>query len=195
MGHLGETLDFHGDGWTCRFDRLAVFIQHRTDTAKGLTSQDHIAHIQGTRLHQDGGHWTTSFVQLRFDDQAFGHGINGGFELQHLGLQQHLFKQLVDAITRLGRNRDKGRIATKLLWHHFFTDQFTFDAIWIGVGLVHFVECHHDGHTSCFRVFDGLTGLGHDTIIGGHNQDHNISGLGTAGTHGREGLVTRGVQK
>ena len=44
-------------------------------------------------------------------------------------------------------------------------------------------------------MFDRLTGLRHHAVIGGHHQDDDVGGLGTARPHGREGLVTRGVEE
>ena len=42
LGYFRQTLNFNGDRRTSRFDRLAIFIQHGTNTAKCLTCQDHI---------------------------------------------------------------------------------------------------------------------------------------------------------
>ena len=42
---------------------------------------------------------------------------------------------------------------------------------------------------------DGLLGLGHDVIVGCHDDDGDVGNLCTAGTHGRESLVTRRVQE
>ena len=44
-------------------------------------------------------------------------------------------------------------------------------------------------------MVDGLNRLWHDAVIGGDNQDGQVGGLRTAGTHGGKGLVTRGIQE
>ena len=44
-------------------------------------------------------------------------------------------------------------------------------------------------------MVEGLNGLGHDAVVGGHDEDGDVGHLGTAGTHGREGLVTGGVDE
>ena len=108
LGHFGETLNLHRNGGARRFDRFTVFVEHGTNTAKSLTCQHHVANVQGARLHQNGRHRSTPFVQLGFNHQALGHGINGGLELQNFCLKQHLLQQLVDAITGFGRYRHKG---------------------------------------------------------------------------------------
>ena len=44
-------------------------------------------------------------------------------------------------------------------------------------------------------MVDRLDGLGHDAVIGGHDQDDDIGHLGAAGTHGRKGGVTGGIDE
>ena len=42
---------------------------------------------------------------------------------------------------------------------------------------------------------NGLLGGRHDAIVSCHDDDGNISHLGTTGTHGGKGLVTRRVEE
>ena len=51
------------------------------------------------------------------------------------------------------------------------------------------------GNTSGLGVLDGFPGLGHDTVVRSHHQNHDIGGLGTTGTHGGERLVTGSIQE
>ena len=44
-------------------------------------------------------------------------------------------------------------------------------------------------------MVDGLDRLGHDAVIGGDDQNCNIGHVGTAGAHGGECLVARGIQE
>ena len=44
-------------------------------------------------------------------------------------------------------------------------------------------------------MLDGFLGLGHDAVVGRYHQNHDVGGLRTAGTHGREGLVTGGIEE
>ena len=44
-------------------------------------------------------------------------------------------------------------------------------------------------------MVDGLDGLGHDAVLGGHHQNGDIRHHGAAGTHGGKRLVTRGIQE
>ena len=42
---------------------------------------------------------------------------------------------------------------------------------------------------------NGLLGSGHDAVVGSDDDDGDVGHLGTTGTHGGEGLVTRGVKE
>ena len=44
-------------------------------------------------------------------------------------------------------------------------------------------------------MVDGLARLRHHAVVGGDHQDDDVGGLGTARTHRRERLVTRGVEE
>ena len=65
----------------------------------------------------------------------------------------------------------------------------------VGALLVDLVDRHHNRHVGRLRVVDGLHRLRHHAVVGGHHQDRDVGGLGTAGTHGGERLVTRGVDE
>ena len=44
-------------------------------------------------------------------------------------------------------------------------------------------------------MVDRLDGLGHDAVVGSHDQNDDVGNLGAAGTHGRKGRVTGGVDE
>ena len=44
-------------------------------------------------------------------------------------------------------------------------------------------------------MIDGFDRLGHDPVVGGDDEHHDVGDLGAAGAHGREGLVARGVDE
>ena len=65
----------------------------------------------------------------------------------------------------------------------------------VGVGQVDLVQGDHDRDLGRLGVGDGLDGLGHDAVIGGHDQDHDVRHVGSAGPHGGEGLVAGRVDE
>ncbi len=62
-------------------------------------------------------------------------------------------------------------------------------------GQVDLVDGHDDRHAGVPGVADRLDGLGHDLVVGRHHEDDDVGDLGTAGTHGGKGLVTRRVEE
>ena len=65
----------------------------------------------------------------------------------------------------------------------------------IGALLVDLVDRHHDRHVGGLGVVDRLHRLRHHAVVGRDHQDRDVGGLRTAGTHGGERLVTRGVDE
>ena len=110
-------------------------------------------------------------------------------------MQQYLFEQSVDAGAGARGNTHKGHVAAELFGYHFFSHQLAFDAVHIGIGLVDLVDGHHDGYTGRFCMLDSFAGLRHHAVIGRNHQNHDVGGLRASGTHGRESLVTRRIQK
>ena len=65
----------------------------------------------------------------------------------------------------------------------------------LALGLIHLVDGHDDGNAGGLSVVDGLHGLGHDAVVGGHHQDGDIGDHGAPGAHGGKGFVAGGVQE
>jgi hypothetical protein len=65
----------------------------------------------------------------------------------------------------------------------------------VGVGLIDLVDRDDERHAGGLGVVDRFLGLRHHAIVGRDDQDDNVGRLGAAGTHRREGLVTRGVEE
>ena len=61
--------------------------------------------------------------------------------------------------------------------------------------MVALVDRDDDGNLGCLGVRQSLYGLGHHTVIGCHDQNYDVSDIGSASAHGREGGVTRGVKE
>src|SRR5690606_34089974 len=52
-----------------------------------------------------------------------------------------------------------------------------------------------DGTARILGVGNGLFGLRHHAVVGGHHQDHDVRALGTARAHLRERFVTRRIEE
>ena len=95
----------------------------------------------------------------------------------------------------LGRHLHEHVGAAPLLGNDAVLHQLLTHAVGIRARLVDLVDGHHDGHLGRLRVVDGLDGLRHDAVVGGHHQHDNVGDLGAAGAHGRERLVARRVDE
>jgi hypothetical protein len=131
----------------------------------------------------------------RLDDHALGRAVGIGPQLEHFRLQGCHLEQLFDAGALLGRGGYVDRLSTPLLGNEVEVGQFALHAIGVGFRPVDLVDGHDDRDIRGPRVVDGLDGLGHHPVVGGHHENHDIRGLGAPGPHGRERLVARGVQE
>ena len=69
------------------------------------------------------------------------------------------------------------------------------DAVRRGVRLIHFIDRDDHRDVRGLRVVDGFDGLRHDTVVCRDDQDGDVGGHGTAGTHLGECGVTGGVEE
>ena len=51
------------------------------------------------------------------------------------------------------------------------------------------------GHLGVLGVVKRLERLGHHTVVGSNDQDHDIGDLGATGTHLGKGLVARSIEE
>ena len=123
LRHFGQALDLDRDRRAGFVDRLAVLVEHRADAAEARAGQHDVAALERAALHQHGRDRAAALVELRFDDEALGHRVLGRLQLEHLGLQQHLLEQRVDALAGLGRDADERRIAAEVFRHDLLGDQ------------------------------------------------------------------------
>ena len=86
-------------------------------------------------------------------------------------------------------------VARPLLGQQAVLGELGHDPGGVGVLAVDLVDGHDDRHLGGLGVVDGLDGLGHDAVVGRHDQHHDVGGVGAAGPHGGERLVARGVDE
>ena len=195
LGRLGEPeyLDRRRRGRL--LDLVPVVVDQGLHLAPCGASHDRVADPQGALLHDDRGHRPTTDLELRLDDDAPGTALGRRLQLLDLGDQHDLLQQVLDAEGLQGRHLDGDGVAAPGLGHESVLRQLLEHAVGVGLVPVDLVDRHDDRHVGRVGVADGLDGLGHDAVIGGHHQDHDVGHLGTTGTHGREGFVTGGVDE
>ena len=174
---------------------LTARVHQRADASVGRAGDDGVARMQRAALHEHGCHRAAALVEVGLDDETGGQRIGVGAKLEHVGLQQDGLEQVVDVQLLLRRNVDEHVLSAPVLGDDAVLDELLAHAVGVGAGLVDLVDGHHDRHVSGLSVVDSLDGLRHDAVVGSDDQDDDVGHLGTAGTHGREGLVTRRVDE
>ena len=177
-------------------DRVAVLVEHRPDAAVGLTADDRVADVERAALNEHRCDRAAALVQVRLDGHPLGLLMRVGPQVK-LGVrgQHDRLQQRLDAGTLPGRHVDEQGLAAELLRDQTVLGELGTDPLRVGTLLVHLVHGDHDRHAGRLGVVQRLGGLRLDTVVRGDDQDHQVGGLGAAGPHCGEGLVTRGVDE
>ena len=176
-------------------DLAAALVGEVLHTTVACAGNHVVADVQRAVAHQDGGHIAASPVERRLDNGAGGLAVGVGLQLQHVGLQQHLLQQVVDANALLGGDILALVLTSPVLHQQVHVGQRALHLLGVGTGLVYLVDGKHHGHSGGLCMADGLLGLGHHIVVGGNDDDGYIRGLCTAGTHGGKRLVARRVEE
>ena len=151
--------------------------------------------MQGSVLHQQGGHGTAAAIQLGFENHAGCRTVRRGFEFLQVRHQADHFHQQVQIRFLLGGDVDEDRGSAPVFRHQAAIGQLLLDPVRQGVGFVDLVYRDDDGHFRGVRVVDGFERLRHDAVVGGHHQHDNVRGLGSARSHAGKRLVARGIEE
>ena len=146
-------------------------------------------------MHEDGHDRAAALVKACLDDGALGGTVGVGAQLLHLGQNDQVFQQVLNAHAGLGGDRADDRVAAPFLADEVVFGQLLLDALGVGADGIHLVDGHDHGDVRGLGVVDALHGLRHDAVVRGDHQDGDIGDHGAAGAHGGEGLVARGVEE
>lgn len=152
--------------------------------------------MERASLDQHGRDGAAALVQVRFDGDAARIGVRVGLEGQRrVGGQQNGLKQLADTLALLGGDVHEHDVAAVLFRDQAVLGELGADLLRVRRVLIDLVDRDDDRNAGCLSVVDSLNRLGHDAVIGSDHEDRDVGDLGTTGTHGREGLVTGGIDK
>ena len=126
-----------------------------------LADQDEVAYAKRTSLHEDGGHISAALVKGCLDYRSLGQSVGVGLEVKDLRLEQHLFKELVDVESLLGRDVLRLDFTAPIFNEQVHAGKLFLDALGVGVGAIDLVDGKNDGYVSRLSVANGLLGLGH----------------------------------
>ena len=151
--------------------------------------------MQRAVLYQNGCDRAAALVELGLDDRTLGLTVGVCLEVRDFGGQQDHFEQVFNALAILCRDVADDGVAAPLLGHELILGQLLEHALGVCARLIDLIDRDNDRHLGRLGVVDGLDGLGHDAVVGCHNQDGDIGDLRAAGTHGCEGRMAGGVQE
>ena len=121
-----------------------------------------------------------------------------GLALQvlELGDDQQVVEELVDAHVLEGGDLAHDRVAAPGLGHEAVLGQLR-GAPGCGSALSRSIllSATTIGTSAARAWLMASIGLGHDAVVGGDHEDHDVGGLGATGAHGGERLVARGVDE
>ena len=114
--HLTESGHGHRCGWPSSLQVLAAPVFHSANLAPSAARHDKVALVQRAVLNQHAHHGATPLLKVRLNHQALSLNVIVGFQLLHVGHEQHRVEQLVNALPRHGRDFHHNSVATPLLW-------------------------------------------------------------------------------
>ncbi|RUP45886.1 hypothetical protein BC936DRAFT_147622 [Jimgerdemannia flammicorona] len=93
------------------------------------------------------------------------------------------------------RHLHRRGLAAKLFELNAVLQQAFLGFAWVGVVLVALVDGHDDRHVGGLGVLNRFNRLRHHAVVGCNDEDDDISNIGAAGAHGREGGVTWSIKE
>ena len=134
-------------------------------------------------------------MQFGFQAGAASGTIGIGLVLAQLGHGEQRFQQFVDAFAGGGAGFDHFGLAAPFAGQQFVGGQLLVGPLRVGARQVDLVQRNDDGDLRGAGVADGLLGLRHHAVIGGHHQDGDVGDVGAAGAHLGERLVARRIDE
>ena len=178
---------------------MSVVVEQGANPAIAVAADDDVADVQGSLLDQHGRQHAPALGERGFQAGAGGRAVGIGLELVQFGDGLERGQQVGDSRPGDGRGLDDLDVAAPLHGVKALLRELAVNLVdvrgGVDVGQVDLVQGHDDRHLGGLGVGDGLDRLGHDAVVGGHDQDHDVRHVGAAGAHGGEGLVAGRVDE
>ena len=174
---------------------IAVRVDKRANTTVALASDNGIARLERTALHEHGSNRAATLVEVRFDNEAGSQSVGVSLKFKHISLKDDGLEQVVDAELLLRGNVHEHVGTAPLFGDDSMLNELLAHAVGLRARFVDFIHGNHDRHICSLSVVDGLNGLGHNAVVGSNHQNDDIGYLGAASTHGGKCLMARGVDE
>ncbi len=174
---------------------LPALAQNGAHLAVGHAHQESVPHLEGPLVDKNGEHHAAARLLLGLDHGPAGGALGTGLQFQHLGLQVNHVQKMIDADALLRGDGRAKILPAEFLDGDAVLQQFLLDPIGLGIGQIDLVHRHDQGHSGGLGMADRFHRLGHDTVIGRHDENHDVGDLGATGAHGRERRMARRVEE
>src|SRR5580700_3734262 len=125
----GQSQHHHRHRGRCFLYRLAVLVEHGAHAPELRAGDDRVADVQRALLDEHGRDRAAPLLDGGLDHHARGETGARRAQLQHLGLQQDRFQQLVDPLTSARRDFHEHVLPAPLLRDHLVLGEIGADAI------------------------------------------------------------------
>ena len=147
-------------------------------------------------MHEHRRHRAATLIEVGFDCDTLGVHIRVRTKVKRrVGREDDGFEELVQALTRDRGHVDELRVAAVLFGDQAVLGELATHPCRVCGVLIDLVHRDDDRHVGSHRVVHGLDGLRHHAVVGGNHQHSDVRRLRASGTHGGEGLVTRGIDE
>src|SRR5690554_5930803 len=110
-----------------------MFVKHGADTTETGSCQNDVTPAKRSALYQYSGNGAATLIKTRFNYDPLSGCLDGSLELEHFGLQQHVFKQIVDTGTHLGGHGYERHITAIFFGQNVFSNQCLLNTLWVGI--------------------------------------------------------------
>ena len=146
-------------------------------------------------LNEDGCKISAALVERRLDHGSGSSAVRVCLELKQVSFQKDLLEKLVHIDSLLRRDFLALVFSAPVLNEDVHVCKLLTYPFRICSRLIYLVDGKDHRDACGLRMVDCLDGLRHDCVIGSDDDDCKVGHLCSAGTHRREGLVTRGVEE
>ena len=174
---------------------VAAVIEHGADFSVDIADDEVVAVMQRAVLNEHGGDGAAPAIEFRFQHDAAGGALGRGFEFLEIGDEADHFHQQVEVGFLLRRNVDEDSRTAPVFRHQAAIGELLLHAIGHGFRLVDLVDGDDDRNFGGVGVIDGFERLRHDTVVGCNDEDNDVGGLRSAGTHAGKRFVTGRIEE
>ncbi len=193
--HFAQTCYLNRCRRTCLSNSSSLVVCHRSDSADRCTCYEYIARFECTVLNEQRSNRAFTLVKSCLDYSTLSQLVGVSFKLLDFCDQQYVFKQVVNAHTRLSRNGHSDNVTAPFLNNKVMLGELLLYPVRVCGVLIHLVYRNYYRNACCFSMVYRLYRLWHDTVVSCNNKYSYIRDICTSCSHRGESLMSRSIQE